>query len=102
MNKPTPNLQWYSAESLRLGLSAARCPFANVNLCPRYYDTLSALGKKGSSSLEARENDRLKAMWERSPLTPKTGDQASAIICSNGHPITYYNFCPEIAYDIFG
>lgn len=62
-----PDLAWYTARSAELGHSP-RCPFASVNRCPRYYQSLWVLGSAGSPSIDAEEDNRLRKKWEASDL----------------------------------
>jgi hypothetical protein len=99
---PIPNFQWYSSESKRLGLKTIRCPFANVNTCPRYYYSLSLLGDYGCTKIESDEDERLAAFWQDSPLAPKTLEQDTGISSAGEKVASYHNFCPEVAFDRFG
>ena len=42
-----PTLEWYKRKS-RDGDVPPRCPFASVQRCPRFYESLSLLGEAGS------------------------------------------------------
>ena len=61
-----PDFQWYSAESRRLEL-APRCPFAAVHGCPRYYQSLSLLGRAGNTAIPKEENmpANNRAFWSK-------------------------------------
>ena len=102
MKHVLPDFAWYSAESTRLGLNSPRCPFASVHACPRYYQSLSLLGRSGCTSISTAEDDALKAKWERHPLWPSSGEQETAISGGTDGPNAYQKFCPEVAYDTFG
>ncbi len=102
MHSLRPDFAWYSAESKRLGLKSPRCPFASVHACPRYYQSLSLLGGAGCTSIPKAEDDALQAKWEKHPLWPVTGEQATSISGGNGEKNSYAQFCPEVAYDTFG
>jgi hypothetical protein len=102
MKQPVPDFAWYAAESKRLGLKSPRCPFASVHACPRYYQSLSLLGEAGCTAIHDAEDAALKAKWEKHPLWPATGEQATAISGgADGHN-AYHKFCTEVAYDTFG
>jgi len=92
----------YSAESKRLGLNSPRCPFQNVNACPRYFYSLSLLGQYGCTKLDKSEDDRLKALWVSSPLAPQTREQDTHVDSAGEKISAYNNFCPEVAFDRFG
>ena len=100
-----PDFEWYSQKSAALRLPP-RCPFASVERCPRYYQSLSLLGSAGSTAIDHEEDERLKRLWEGSDLWPRTREYATAISGSSkqdGSQTEYFsNFCPEIAYDRFG
>ncbi len=101
MKRIVPDFAWYLAESTRLGLKSPRCPFASVHACPRYYQSLSLLGKSGCTAIPKDEDDALKTRWEKHPLRPATGDQETGIFGGSDGPNGYHNFCPEVAYDTF-
>ncbi len=98
----SPNFEWYSGESTRLGLRSPRCPFASVHACPRYYQSLSLLGGAGCTSIPEAEDAALQARWEKHPLWPTTREQETSISGGNGEKNAYDKFCPEVAYDTFG
>lgn len=102
MTNPRPDFAWYSAESIKLGLTSPRCPFASVHACPRYYQSRSLLGKAGCTTIPQVEDDALKARWEKHPLWPATNEQATSISGGDGEINSYAQFCPEVAYDTFG
>jgi hypothetical protein len=72
---PDPDMDWY------LGISSARrvtprCPFASVERCPRYFQSIALLGYAGvSTKLPADEDERLQKYWEKLDLWPKTGKE---------------------------
>lgn len=100
-----PDFEWYSGISTQNDLPP-RCPFASVERCPRYYQSLSLLGSAGSTEIEPDEDERLKRYWERSDLWPRTREYATAVGRSGKQDRTethhFSNFCPEVAYDRFG
>ena len=75
---PVPDLPWHASISESKGL-AVRCPFATVEACPRNFASLALLGQAGSTRIHPKEDKRLKAMWKKSDLWPKTDEQAAAI-----------------------
>jgi len=96
----TPDIKWYEEISLRKGLPT-RCPFAAVNRCPRYYQSLSLLGRSGSTEIPPEKDEQLKARWEKSDLWPITMEQATSVSGSPGK-YNFCRFCPEVLYDRFG
>lgn len=96
-----PDLDWYTAFSHKKGLRP-RCPFASVQRCPRFYQSLSLLGHAGSTEIEPKEDERLLEKWKKSDLWPVTREQATSIAGEPGNPYSFSNFCPEVAYDRFG
>ena len=46
-----PDLLWYIQAGKDKGING-RCPFATVESCPRYYQSLSLLGEAGSTKIE--------------------------------------------------
>ena len=53
-----PDLEWYLAISNKNN-SSPRCPFATIESCPRFYQSLSLLGSAGSTSIEKSEDEPL-------------------------------------------
>lgn len=99
-----PNLEWYMAISTANKLSP-RCPFASVNRCPRYYQSISLLGNAAiATSIEPEEDQRLLDKWKYSDLWPVIWEQETAVT-KNGPedtPSQFINFCPEVSFDCFG
>ncbi len=97
---PDPDMTWYLSLS-RANQATPRCPFASVKRCPRYYQSLSLLGKAGSTKIPAEEDDRLLKSWEKSDLWPRTTEGATSIFGPEGEYKHFSNFCPEVSYDRF-
>lgn len=96
-----PNAKWYAQLSHNLSLPA-HCPFATIEACPRYYQSLSLLGEAGSTKISEKENRRLLKRWKKSDLWPRTDEQATAIAGDAGKPSIFSNFCPEVTAERFG
>jgi len=96
-----PDLEWYTGRSRELHLGH-RCPFATVEVCPRYYQSLSLLGEAGSTPIEKQEDDRLLDKWKQSDLWPKTQEQETSISGPEGEARYFSNFCPEVTFDRYG
>jgi hypothetical protein len=101
MENANPNLKWYTEISERKGLMA-RCPFAFVYRCPRYYASLSPLAYAGSTPIEPEEDRRLKERWLRSDLWPVTEEQKTSVLGPSSGPQQFWRFCPEVLFDRFG
>jgi Predicted nucleotide-binding protein containing TIR-like domain len=97
-----PDINWYLSTSRNRGVTP-RCPFASTERCPRYYQSLSALGRaKISVELTASEDNRLHQHWEKSELWPKS-EEDSTYMFGNGEKYhSFSNLCPEVAYERFG
>jgi hypothetical protein len=93
-----PTLSWYLATSKKMG-DQPRCPFATVDTCPRFYQSLSLLGSAGSTSIDSLEDKRLLKKWKKSDLWPKTEEQETIIYGNNKF---FDKFCPEVAFERFG
>jgi len=95
-----PNSEWYEQISLKKGIPT-RCPFVSVYRCPRYYQSLSLLGKYGSTEIPPEKDKKLKNKWEKSDFWPITLEQATSV---SGGPDKYNfsKFCPEVLYERFG
>ena len=96
-----PNLEWYKAESKRWGVTP-RCPFASVHSCPRFYQSVSLLGRAGCTAIAPDEDAALKARWERHPLWPVVDEQATQTSRGGDRPHTFHNYCPEVLGQTFG
>jgi len=100
-----PDFTWYQDISERHGLPP-RCPFASVERCPRYYQSLSLLGSAGSTEIDREEDERLKRYWEDSDLWPRTREYETSVSTfrkQNGSENQHFsNFCPEVAFNRFG
>jgi hypothetical protein len=97
-----PDLNWYREISERKFLREPRCPFASVEKCPRFYQSLSLLGTAGSTAIDKSEDERLLKKWETHYLWPKTAEQETAIFSSEERPFMYSRFCPEVLFERFG
>lgn len=98
---PIPNLKWYTDISKEKGM-LPRCPFASVHRCPRFYQSLSLLGKHGSTSLETAEDGALLEKWSKSDLWPATLEQATGVMGPGSRAKHFVNFCPEVPFERFG
>lgn len=99
MTNIKPNLPWYLSVSKKMGVSP-RCPFATVEACPRFYQSLSLLGRTGSTTeIDSLEDKRLLEKWEKNDLWPKTREQETSI---SGNGKFFDKFCPEVSFDRFG
>lgn len=96
-----PDRRWYEQVSQERGVTL-RCPFATVESCPRYYQSLSLLGQVGSSQIPVSEDKRLLKHWEASDLWPRTAELASSVLGPSDTPSMFLNFCPEVAFERFG
>ena len=98
------DLAWYSAESRKQRLPP-RCPLAHAELCPRYYESLDALGRDipgvaGFTKIPSERSASLEQKWklfrsvtaEDEPYTSGGGERM----------FTVNHFCPEVSYDRFG
>jgi hypothetical protein len=96
-----PDLQWYTKTSEQKGLKQ-RCPFATAARCPRFYQSLSLLGRAGSTQIDEAEDERLKAFWESTDLWPSTAEQCTSVSGPVPGNKAFHNFCPEVAFLRFG
>jgi 5-methylcytosine-specific restriction endonuclease McrA len=92
-----PTFDWYSGESRKFGLPP-RCPIAHAELCPRYWQSLDALGRKrpgGITTIPGEQDAALQRKWK----------MFSAVIAEEEPIADEYSvthFCPEVTYNIFG
>jgi hypothetical protein len=97
-----PTLDGYKETSRREGV-LPRCPFASVERCPRFYQSVSLLGQAGfTTPIPPDEDRRLQMAWQRSDVWPRTHEQASSIMGPADDPRHLLNFCPETLFDRFG
>ncbi len=97
----TPDFEWYGSISKEKRMTS-RCPFATVEVCPRYYQSLSLLPEAGFTGIPDKENAKLLKKWKSSDLWPKIDEQATSVSKSDSRLSTLSNFCPEVLYDSFG
>lgn len=96
-----PNKDWYSRISREQGVGI-HCPFATVESCPRYFESLSLLEDTGATSMAREEVERLKKKWRSSDLWPRIGEQGTSVFKSGDRLSFISNFCPEVAFERFG
>lgn len=97
-----PDIPWATRESVRKGIPL-RCPFASVDLCPRYFLSTAMLGESGvTTKIEETEDKRLQAKWNKHPCWPRTMEQEPGVSSRDGDPRSFHHFCPEVMYDTFG
>ena len=80
-----PNFEWYSKISQGKALPP-RCPFAVVDRCPRYYQSISLLKYTGATAVDSSVDARLFERWKRSPLWPVIAEQETAFSGSSDRP----------------
>ncbi len=59
-------------------------------------------GKCGTTKIDPSEDRRLLKFWKTNDLWPKTGEQETSVSGPTGHMKKFSNFCPEVAFEIFG
>lgn len=96
-----PDKEWYAKVSCDRGV-ALRCPFATVEACPRFYQSLSLLEEAGATRISKADDECLLKRWKASDLWPRTAEQATAIAGEPGSPSIFSNFCPEVTFERFG
>lgn len=100
MSESMPNYGWYSSRSQSLKLSP-RCPIARSELCPRYYSSYWLLGNAGiTTKISEDDKSRLDKKW--SVFKPVVSEEEPSISRCAGEFCSFSNFCPEVAYEIFG
>ena len=94
-----PDINWVKTISSEKEI-APRCPFASVELCPRYFFSTSLLGSAGiTTKIEGNKDKQLQSKWGKSDLAPATLEKDTMI---SGNNKSYNRFCPEVVYDVFG
>ncbi len=97
-----PDLQWYTGISGKKSITP-RCPFATVERCPRFYQSLSLLGQvEITTKIAPAEDKRLLESWSKTDVWPKVLEQETAVTGGDGHYHLFSNFCPEVSFETFG
>jgi hypothetical protein len=77
-----PDFAWYLKRSKELNLTP-RCPIASSELCPRYFATLSLLGREGiTTDLTPEVHARLEKKWK--PFEPTIAEEDVGITRAEG------------------
>lgn len=92
---------WYFAESRKLEQKTLRCPFASVDLCPRYFESLHLSDKLGATGMSQEDVARAQAKWDSEPAFASLREQLPSVQRGDGRFSSLVNFCPEVVYDIF-
>jgi len=92
---------WYKSVSEKKALPT-RCPYATVERCPRYFQSVALHEAIGSTALDSKEKIRLTEKWEKSDLWPKLSEQATSVFIAGDKLSIISNFCPEVTYLRFG
>lgn len=96
-----PDLQWYTGISGKKKITP-RCPFATVERCPRFYQSLSLLGQvEITTKIAPAEDKRLLESWSKTDVWPKVLEHETAVMGSDGHHYLFSNFCPEVSFETF-
>lgn len=93
--------EWYRDRSTADSLSM-HCPYATVERCPRYYQSLSLLKETGATSIDEKEDEKLLKKWKKSELWPQIMEHSTSVSSTDEKFLGFSNFCPEVSYDRFG
>jgi len=97
-----PDIEWYTAVSEVKGVQP-RCPYANVHICYRYYSSLYLLGESHITTImDPQKIEELESLWQSSDQLPVVGEHDTGISGPGDEKTGFYNFCPEISFDVFG
>jgi len=96
-SETVPDRLWYAAVS-REARKVAHCPYATVEGCPRYYQSLSLLSNVGATPIDPNEDQRLLKFWTADATWPRTLELATSFSGES----TFTNFCPEVSLGHFG
>ena len=101
MVRKRPDLAWYSGESRKQGLPTPRCPLAHAELCPRYYESLDALGRAGGfTNISSERSAALERKWKA--FKSVIAEEEPSISGRDEGVFTVDHFCPEVSYDAYG
>lgn len=92
---------WYQSVSESKSLTL-RCPFATVDRCPRYYQSISLFSSTGGTVLSSEEDERLLEKWKISELWPRIAEHETSVGHSGEKLLSISNFCPEVTNDRYG
>ena len=96
------DLEWYIATSTERQV-LPRCPFATVDKCPRYYQSVLVLGLGSQfTQLDPDENQRLLDKWKKTDVLPAVEEDVLSTSGGHGGINTYWQFCPEVSFERFG
>ena len=96
-----PDKNWYKSISEEKALTT-RCPYASVERCPRYFQSIALHETTGGTALDSKEEQRLSEKWEKSELWPRLAEQATSAFIAGDKLSFISNFCPEVTYQRFG
>lgn len=95
-----PDFNWYIKRSKELNLSP-RCPIASSELCPRYFLSLSPLGKEGiTTDITPETQARLERKWR--PFVPVIAEEDVGVTRADGQFRSISGACPEVGFEVFG
>jgi len=90
--------EWYVNESKKLGVTA-RCPYASLELCPRYHACWNMLGRYGYAGIPEKSRKYLDLRWE----SVVYAEEVSPFILSEDRELkSLFRFCPEVTYESYG
>lgn len=101
MHQVVADKEWYKNQSEAKG-KPTHCPYATVEDCPRYYQSMSLLGSTGSTKIDEKKDKKLLKKWKKSNLWPKIDEQATSVSTSGERFSSAFNYCPEVLYIRFG
>jgi len=84
-----PDLEWYTEQSSQKGLPP-RCPIANSNFCPRFYNSLHSAGEAGIA-VKVSEEDKKRFDEKWKDFAP-IGNEEEPSVTKN----SLSGFCPEV------
>ena len=100
MTIQNPDFDWYLQRSKELHLTP-RCPIASSELCPRYFASLSLLGKEGiTTSIPSEAQGRLEKKWR--PFAPVIAEEDVGVTRVGGEFRSISGACPEVGFEVFG
>jgi hypothetical protein len=100
MTIQNPDFPWYVKQSKELNLTP-RCPIASAELCPRYFATLSLLGKEGiTTDVSPEDHARLEKKWK--PFAPTVAEEDVGITKTGDQFRSISGACPEVSFEVFG
>lgn len=94
--------EWYASQSDPAIGQPIHCPYAAVDRCPRYFESLDLVETLGGCALEPKLRKRMDKHWKKIvPMFPLP-EHSTSVWKADGRVSMVNNFCPEVSATIYG